>query len=240
MPDAPEKDEEQLIGELVEYYKTKQHMINLWLQSLQAQVIVRMSQPPLSTLVHSVKSRLKDAEHLRDKLTRKLQRCRDEQTSFDIRPDNLLEKITDLGGYRILHLHTHQFATIHEALMKLLDDANWDHHEPPSAHVWDEEARKYFEDLDVKTEVNPRLYSSVHYLIRPRGKTEPVVEIQVRTLADELWGEVDHKINYPHTHESLTCREQIKVLARVASSCSRLVDSIMASHEDWMARRSKE
>ncbi|MGH9905928.1 MAG: hypothetical protein ACRD8U_10160 [Pyrinomonadaceae bacterium] len=58
-------------------------------------------------------------------------------------------------------------------------------------------------------------------------------EIQVRTLADEIWGEIDHKINYPYPHDSLSCREQIKALARVASSCSRLVDSIVASHQDW-------
>jgi hypothetical protein len=43
---------------------------------------------------------------------------------------------------------------------------------------------------------------------------------------------VDHKINYPHKSESLSCREQIKVLARVTSSCSRLVDSIFHSYEE--------
>jgi ppGpp synthetase/RelA/SpoT-type nucleotidyltranferase len=57
-------------------------------------------------------------------------------------------------------------------------------------------------------------------------------EIQVRTLMEEVWGEVDHTMNYPYPVESLACREQLKVLARVTSSASRLVDSIFATVAD--------
>src|SRR5207245_9783623 len=42
----------------------------------------------------------------------------------------------------------------------------------------------------------------------------------------------DHKINYPHSNESLSCRDQIRTLAWVASSCTGLVDSIFATHPD--------
>ena len=38
------------------------------------------------------------------------------------------------------------------------------------------------------------------------------------------------KINYPKKSDSVSCREQIKTLARVTSSCSRLVDSIFTTH----------
>ncbi len=238
MPDfAPDEGEKQTIDGLVEHYKSKVQSIKLWLESLQAQVFVAMAQPPLSDLVHSVKHRLKNPEHLRDKLMRILKRCHDNSVAFDITRDNLLVRINDLAGYRILHLHTRQMAKIHNELMKLLEDANWDHHEAPSARIWDEESRAYFESIGIETEINPRLYSSVHYVIRPKGKAEPTVEIQVRTLADELWGEIDHQINYPYSHDSVSCREQIKVLARVASSCSRLVDSIMAADEEWITSR---
>jgi len=236
MPDfTPQKAEVELVERLVEYYRTKQQTIQLYLESLQAQVFVAVSTPPLSELVHSVKRRLKSPEHLRDKLLRKVEECHKKGVAFDLTEDNLLVRINDLGGYRILHLHTRQMEHIHTNLLKLLEDANWDHHAPPFAHIWDEESAKYFESLGIKTEVNPRLYTSVHYVVRPKGKEQPTVEIQVRTLADEIWGEVDHKINYPYPHENLACREQIRVLARVASSCSRLVDSIMATNEDWAA-----
>jgi len=65
------------------------------------------------------------------------------------------------------------------------------------------------------------------------GSANPITaEIQVRTLAEELWGEVAHTIDYPHPSEILACREQIKVLARVTSTCTRLVDAIFRVHEN--------
>ncbi len=76
------------------------------------------------------------------------------------------------------------------------------------------------------------MYTSVHYVFKANEQAKCACELQVRTLAEELWGEVDHKINYPHKAQSVACREQIKVLARVTSSCSRLVDSIFYSHEE--------
>ena len=48
---------------------------------------------------------------------------------------------------------------------------------------------------------------------------------------EEVWGEVSHIIDYPHPSKDLACREQIKVLARATSTCTRLVDSIFRSHE---------
>lgn len=49
---------------------------------------------------------------------------------------------------------------------------------------------------------------------------------------EEVWGEVDHSINYPHKSDSVACREQIRALARATSSATRLVDSIFATVAD--------
>jgi hypothetical protein len=87
-------------------------------------------------------------------------------------------------------------------------------------------------NLGVETKDSKTMYTSVHYIVEANTKTKYTAEIQVRTLAEELWGEVDHTLNYPHESKVLACREQIKVLARVTSSCSRLVDSIFTSHQD--------
>lgn len=227
-------DDEKALDHLVSHYLTNQSLIKAFLDSLHAHIAEAMIEPrSLSHLVHSIKRRMKDPSHLKDKLTRKLLEARESGKEFDINEDNLLLRINDLGGYRILHLHTRQMEEIHKALLELLDVAQCDLFEPPFANIWDDESRAYFEGVGIKTGVNPRLYSSVHYVIKPRSKMQVTYEIQVRTLADEIWGEIDHKINYPHPHGSLACREQIKALARVASSCSRLVDSIVASHRDW-------
>jgi len=227
-------DEEALIDQLVGHYQANQGLIRRFLESLHVQIADAIVPPePLSALVHSVKRRMKEPSHLKEKLERKLLARKRRGEAFDVTQDNVLLKINDLGGYRIIHLHTQQMGELHATLLELLDQAQCDLFERPFANIWDEESRSYFEGIGIRTEVNPRLYSSVHYVVQPRSKAKITCEIQVRTLADEIWGEIDHKINYPHPHKSLACREQIKALARVASRCSRLVDSIVASHNAW-------
>lgn len=232
-------EDEQLVDALVGHYKEHIPLIRGFLGSFDSHFLETIREGgPLSELVHSRKFRMKDPEHLRGKLLRKLDDARAEEKAFDISKDNLFLRINDLGGYRVLHLHTRQVARIHEVMMEVIERANFDLFETPFAHIWDEEARAFFDGIGIRAEVNPRLYSSVHYVIRARSPKHAVTcEIQVRTLADEIWGEIDHRINYPEAHPSVACREQIRVLARVASSCSRLVDSIMVSHDEWGGRR---
>src|SRR4029077_5093148 len=94
----------------------------------------------------------------------------------------------------------------------------------------------YFEKIGIETVSRDSMYTSVHYVIEPSQKTKVRCELQVRTLMEEVWGEVSHKVNYPSPTDSVACREQLKVLARIASGGTRLVDSIFSSHkeyEDW-------
>lgn len=187
----------------------------------------------LSALAHSVKGRVKDPEHLRTKLIRKGLEAKALEKEFPYTQENLFKKINDLAGFRILHLHTKQIKDINFELQSIFDEQLWIKLEGPSARTWDDESRKYFADIGIETVDSETMYTSVHYVVQPNTKSEITCEIQVRTLMEEVWGEVDHKINYPEKANSLSCREQIKVLARVTSSCSRLVDSIfLADHEE--------
>jgi putative GTP pyrophosphokinase len=235
-------EQQRQIDDLVSFYAEpgNQTLYRGFLGALHAQIaeaIAPESKHPLSRLVHSVKRRVKEPSHLRDKLARKMVDCIERGINFDYTRENLFTEITDLAGYRILHLHTTQMDAINKAIMPLIQESN-EIIEGPKARIWDEEYRAYFESIHIATEVNPRMYSSVHYIIKPNLKTLITGEIQVRTLAEEIWGEIDHTFNYPHRHDSLACREQIRALARVASSCTRLVDSIVASHDDFEQKRS--
>jgi putative GTP pyrophosphokinase len=180
----------------------------------------------LRGLIHSARWRAKDRSHLFDKLARRMVKCREGKLPFDVTADNLFEKINDLVGVRILHLHTGEFPKINSVLLDLLGEEDYQVIEGPEARVWDHEYQGVFEGFGVSTQTNPRMYTSVHYVISAGGRAKRTAEIQVRTLAEELWGEVDHQINYPHPSEEIALTEQIRVLARVVSSCTRLVDSI--------------
>ena len=223
------RSERRLIGVLVQHFVENRAKF----ESLLEQFLSALkSDPALALLVHSLKWRVKDPGHLRDKLERKLAEAKKDHKKLLINKENLFEKINDLAGCRILHLYTKQFEQIHACLTRIFEEYKYELLEGPTAKTWDDESKELFSQMHIKTEGSPSLYTSVHYVIAPNRRTTLTCEIQVRTLAEELWGEVDHTINYPHKSDSLACREQIKVLARVTSSCTRLVDSIFSSHED--------
>lgn len=189
--------------------------------------------------VHSVRSRVKDPDHLRDKLERKARQDISAGRTFNINSRNLYRRIFDLAGVRILHLHTEQAVKIDKELRRLFNEASFELVEGPAARTWDNEYRQLFQTHNFEVIRSPSMYTSIHYVILQNKRTHRACEIQVRTLMEEVWGEVSHTIDYPHQSEELACREQIKVLARATSTCTRLVDSIFRSHEHSKAKSKK-
>lgn len=217
------------IDELVSHYEAeRERVISVGLRQIE---VALAGSSKLASLIHSSKSRLKDPDHLREKLKRK----RDEQASkgeeLDVTADNLLIKVTDLAGIRLLHLYTRQFPAIHAALTEVFDESRYSLVETPFVRLWDNDLRPIYESCGIEVQDSEN-YTSVHYVISTLSKTAVTCEIQVRTLSEELWGEVNHAINYPLPSPRLACREQLRALARVTSSATRLVDSIMLTHEE--------
>jgi ppGpp synthetase/RelA/SpoT-type nucleotidyltranferase len=87
--------------------------------------------------------------------------------------------------------------------------------------------KKFFDSLGINTEQKDSFYTSIHYVLKPNSKSKAICEVQVRTLLEEVWGEIDHKMNYPSPVNDEHCREQIRVLARLVGAGSHLADSIM-------------
>jgi putative GTP pyrophosphokinase len=157
-------------------------------------LITRYIEEKLATLptVHSVRTRVKDPDHLIAKIIRKT--IADPGRKITI--DNYRTEITDLIGIRAIHLFKEDWVHIHDFISE-----NWDFCEVPiayirvgdnGAHV--EEYRKY--SFDIKQ--HPYGYRSIHYLIESRpNKDTYIAEIQVRTIFEEGWSEIDHTIKYP-------------------------------------------
>lgn len=191
-----------------------------------------LSNPDLKKLIHSLKWRAKDPTHLRDKLERKAKDAFEKGKDFLITADNLFDEIPDLSGVRLLHLHMRQVEKIHPLIMRLIKEEGYVFNTEPEAKTWDLEYEQMFKGLKVKVERDESLYTSVHYVVKQNSTNRRLCELQVRTLTEEVWGEISHTINYPHETDSVACKEQLKVLARLVSGCSRLVDSIVVSYED--------
>ena len=203
----------------------KQYELKAFLQTV---LFFFENNPALKGIVHSVKSRMKDHEHLKDKIQRKL------KSEKIIDENNLFTVVNDLIGVRVLYLYQDQFQLIHNELLKKVDETkDWMFVEAPKAYTWDPETREYFEKLNIHTEVRDTYYTSVHYVIKPNNELSNITcEIQVRTLFEEIWGEIDHTINYPHPTEIIACKEQLRVLAKLVSTGTRLADSIFRTYND--------
>ncbi|KPW80823.1 MULTISPECIES: RelA/SpoT domain-containing protein [Pseudomonas syringae group] len=171
-------------------------------------------------VIHSVKSRIKDPGHLTEKVARKLA-----DLAAEPAPEEMFRRLTDLSGVRVLLLHQYQFIALHAEFLKKTKN-DWHLVEPPKAYTWDPESAEFFKKLDINTELKESHYTSLHYVIRPKAESDVVCEIQVRTLFEEIWGEVDHSLNYPSPTDNVACSEQLRVLAKVVGAGSRLVDSI--------------
>ncbi|MHA6193531.1 RelA/SpoT domain-containing protein [Pseudomonas wadenswilerensis] len=222
-----ENDEQVFVRGLVEKYREKKRLFELFLTNVQADF---SSSPALNTgipsVIHSTKSRMKDEGHLEKKIKRKLAEGR------QITVDNLFSEITDLAGMRILHLHQSQFYGIHKFVMKKVSSKHWKLLEKPIAYTWDPESVEYFKTFKIRTSIKPSYYTSVHYLVSPANDEDNVCcEIQVRTLFEEAWGEIDHSINYPEKTDQAATVEQLRVLSKLVSTGSRLADAIFKIHE---------
>jgi len=76
--------------------------------------------------VHSLKFRIKDSEHLIEKIIRK--KIEDPTKEFSV--ENYAHQITDLIGLRVLHLFKEDWLSIHKFITE-----NWDLHENPKTKI---------------------------------------------------------------------------------------------------------
>lgn len=217
--------DENLISQLVALYQGKSHDLSILMTAV-ADTIGRHPDlnVPGAEVVHSYRRRLKDVGHLREKLIRKA------AAGVDISPENFFSKVTDLAGVRVLHLFQNDFGKIDSVIRQKILDGDWVLGEKAKAYTWDPDNVSYFENFDLEVSQKPTAYTSVHYLVKPRANSPICCELQVRTLFEEIWGEVDHRINYPIPTEDLACREQISVLSKVVGAGSRLLEALNRVH----------
>jgi putative GTP pyrophosphokinase len=142
--------------------------------------------------VHSVKTRLKSADGLVAKIIRK----RIESPDRIIELANYESQITDLIGVRALHLFKDQWKPILDYARSQGNEV-----EPPIAYYRagdSEEMLDAFRASGLKTVVRDVGYRSVHQVIScGMGKKTHPVEIQIRTVFEEGWAEIDHIVRYP-------------------------------------------
>ena len=159
--------------------------------------------------VHSFGYRVKETEHLIEKIIRKNPKCLEKGDMISV--SNYEKHITDLMGLRILLLFKADWKEVHSYIV---DRYGKLFNEEPFVYVRKGDDTSIYKGL-IKIIEDPRKsYRSAHYVIRTESGA--CVEIQVRTLFEEAWSEVDHKIRYPYHQDNQMMNYYLNILNRLA------------------------
>ena len=170
--------------------------------------------------VHSLRMRIKDTDHLIKKIIRK--QIKDK--TLEITLGDYEEHIKDKIGIRVLHLYKTDWLSIHKFITK-----TWDLWESPFAYIREGDPDDFYKKNGCKTEIHKDNYRSVHYLAKTKPmRNEISVEIQVRTLFEEGWSEIDHRIRYPDNVNNTILNEYLAIFNRLSGSADEMGTFILS------------
>ena len=178
--------------------------------------------------LYSIHSRVKDTEHVIAKIIRK--RTENYNKYHGLNKNNYEKYLTDLIGVRGIILFKEQWKEFHNYIVdeiennpKLyVEDSERDFDEDvthcyiaekPKAHVRSGDKREIYEQISIPVDiVSDRVYRAIHYIVKFEGV---YLEIQIRTLPEESWGEVDHSVRYPYFQKEPILKEYTELLNRL-------------------------
>jgi len=186
--------------------------------------------------IHSVKSRVKDSEHLIEKIIRKTASRKEAYGGdFQFATDNYRDQITDLIGVRAIHIFKEDWEDIHNFISN-----TWKVIEI-TANVREGDDTDRFEELNIEINSRKTGYRSVHYLIESFPTNQRVIaEIQVRTIFEEGYGEIDHQLRYTRDEIPQVLALNLLLLNRIAGSSDEMASVINLLNRSLMETEEKE
>jgi len=185
--------------------------------------------------IHSVKSRVKDSERLIEKIIRKTANRKEKYgLEFQFTVDNYKDEINDLIGVRAIHIFKEDWEDIHNFISK-----TWKVIEI-TANVREGDDTKRFEELGIQIHSRKSGYRSVHYLIEFFPTSQKVIaEIQVRTIFEEGYGEIDHQLRYSHNQIPEVLALNLLLFNRIAGSSDEMASLINLLNRNWIEMETK-
>lgn len=192
------------------------------------QKFVEYFQEGIPISIHSIRSRAKQAEHLVEKIIRKRGRYQNRKYS-NINVENYRDIVQDLIGVRVLILAKEEWEGVFDWIMeRFKENATEDAYlaEPPVAYTRYGD-RDIFGNKIYREHTN-RGYRSQHYVIWFMGY---YCELQVRTLAEEVYGEFDHRVKYPYRNDNHFLKRYTNTMAQLTDSIDEIISTCFAMGE---------
>lgn len=211
------QDYKQYVTQILHPYREEAKVfLKLWKEAGYWSSYSSKSRLPSPSPVQRTFCRIKRPESVVDKIYRK-----PSDYPKGLSPESFL-KMNDVLGARAIVYFMSQLPLIDKELR------NSPHFEiskesPPIAYLTEDLARKYGLDHLKKADKDSG-YASVHYFLRLRNSNialhqRPYFELQVRTLAEDLWGEIEHIIGYkPDKRTSFAVKKQFYIISKELSA----------------------
>jgi putative GTP pyrophosphokinase len=162
--------------------------------------------------IRMIMTRIKHPDQVVDKIFRK-PHLFPEQLSIDS-----LKNMYDAIGVRIIVYFSSQLSLIDRELrssnvIEIAKDI------PPEAY-FEPDKLSSLGLSHIENKQKESGYTSIHYMVHLKESSikeqeRPVFEIQVRTLAQELWSELEHVLSYkPETRTHFSAKRRFKILSR--------------------------
>ena len=185
--------------------------------------------------VHSVKSRIKEPDRLIEKIVRKTEDRKNKYgDDFYFNVDNYKNEINDLIGIRVIHIFKEQWREIHEFIIN-----TWKVIEI-TANIREGDNTKDFEELNIEVRSRASGYRSVHYLVEFYPSNQKVIaEIQVRTIFEEGYGEIDHRLRYSHNEIPEILKSNLLLFNRIVGSADEMASLINNLNKEWIEKENQ-
>lgn len=194
--------------------------------------------------INSVRWRVKDPIHLLTKIVRKRKEAIKEKNNKSkylyINVENYKEIITDLIGLRAIYLFKHHWKIIDSYVcnnFRINKNENiiiYYAYGDDLSFYYKGGDIKYINGIKLKYIISEKLskYRSTHYIIDANFPHNFKLELQIRSILDEAWGEIDHFLRYPDHQEDPQLKNQMTVLNGVINECEELVTSYFKEFQE--------
>lgn len=178
--------------------------------------------------IHVIYGRAKDPSHVIEKIIRKIGN-ENIQKYQNINVENYRNILRDLIGVRIIVIKKEGWRAAHDLICSLFGTFC---EGKPKAYVCYGD-RKIFDEKSIDVDYTVKGYRSQHYIVRYK---ENYGEIQVRTLAEEVYGEFDHRVRYPYYKDNKFLIRYTNMISRSIAELDDMISTCMQLDKELLDR----
>lgn len=172
--------------------------------------------------VHAIYGRAKEPKHLIEKIIRKVG-LENSAKYQKIDKYNYTDIVRDLIGIRILVLAKEHWSAVDDLVRSHFQKFE----ETPVAYVCYGD-RELFDPERLYVDYTTKGYRSQHYIVRYK---DCFAEIQARTLAEEVYGEFDHRVRYPYRVSNKFLKRYSSIISKNSAQLDDLISTCLEINE---------